>query len=260
MLQLPLDQLVLVFAQAALLVVLIVRLWSAGLQRIYPFFFGYLLADLLRTLVVFVVPYKDPQYPYVWAVCEGISTCFYALIVGELYRLILSDLPGIASIARRYITLTVAIATAGSLLLLNLGVRPRNYFSTFLVIERAIVFSLVIFILLVSAFLAYYPIPLNRNVVIYSIGYAVYFLTKATALFIRTLGYHVSHQISAILLALSSACLLFWALTLNRQGELRTLVIGHQWNREDEVLLLSKLKAINANLLEARKTVAPSSQ
>jgi hypothetical protein len=258
MLQLPLEQLVLVVAQAALLVILIVRLWSAGLQRIYPFFFGYLLAELLRTLVAFVVPYKDPRYPQVWAAGEGISVCFYALIVVELYRLILRDLPGIASVARRYITVTVAIATAGSLLLLNLGLRPRNYFSTFLIIERAIVFSLLIFILLVTAFLAYYPIPLNRNVVIYSIGYAVYFLTKATTLFIRTLGYHVSQQISAVLLALSSACLLFWAITLNRQGEMRTVVVGHKWKREDEALLLSKLKAINANLMEARKTVMPS--
>jgi hypothetical protein len=260
MLQLPLVQLVLVVAQTALLVILIVRLWLGGLERIYPFFFGYLVAELLRTLVGFVVPYKSPQYPHVWAVGEGISTCFYGLIVVELYRLILRDLPGIASIARRYISVTVAIATAGSLLLLNLGVRPRNYFSTFLIIERAIVFSLVIFILLVTAFLAYYPIPLNRNVVIYSIGYAVYFLTKATALFIRTLGYHVSQQISTILLAISSACLLFWALTLNRRGEMRTVVVGHKWKKEDEALLLSKLKTINANLVEAHKTVLPSSQ
>lgn len=260
MLQLPLDQLVLVIAQAALQVILIVRLWSAGLYRLYPYFFGYLVAELLRGGLIWVVPFKGHAYPYFWVACESIVTCFYALIVFELYRVVLRDLPGIASISRRYIAATVAIATVGSLLLLSLGLRPRNYFSTFLVIERAIVFSLVIFMLLVSAFLAYYPIPLNRNVVIYSIGYAVYFLTKATSLFVRTLGYHVSQQISAILLLVSSACLLFWALTLNRRGETRTVVIGHQWNREDEALLLSKLKAFNTELVDARKTVAPFSQ
>jgi hypothetical protein len=260
MLQLPLDQLVLVVIQAALLIFLIVRLWSADLYRVYPYFFGYLVAELLRGVLMSVVPFKGRAYPYFWVGGEAVIVCFYALIVVELYRVVLRELPGIASISRRYITATVGIATVGSLLLLSLGLRPRNYFSTFLVIERVIVFSLVIFILLVSAFLAYYPIPLNRNVVIYSIGYAVYFLTKATTLFIRTLGYHVSQQISAILLLVSSACLLFWALTLNRQGELRTVVIGHKWKREDEALLLSTLKAINANLVEARKTVMPSSQ
>ncbi len=260
MLQLPLDQLVLFLAQAALLVALLVRMWSAGLNRVYPYFFSYVVIEFARTLISSFMPYQGKTYAYFWATSESLSVCFYPLIVVELYRVILRDLPGIASIARRYITITVTVATVGSLLLLRLEQRPRNYVSTVLVIERAIVFSLVIFILLVSAFLAYYPIPLNRNVIIYSIGYSVYFLTKATALFIRTLGYHVSQQISAVLLAISSACLLFWALTLNRRGELRTLVIGHQWNREDEARLLSKLKAINANLLEARKPVAPSSQ
>jgi hypothetical protein len=253
MLQLPLEQLILVFAQAALLIALIVRLWSAGLQRVYPYFFSYLLASLLQALVLSAIPFKGRAYPYFWVGSESVNACCYALIVVELYRVVLRDLPGIASISRRYITVTIAVATAGSLLLLRLEETPTNYVSTFLVIERAIVFSLVIFILLVSAFLAYYPIPLNRNVVVYSIGYSVYFLTKATGLFIRTLGHYVMAQIGTVLMVVSSACLLFWAIALNRQGELRTVVIGHKWKREDEMQLLSKLKAINATLVSAGK-------
>jgi hypothetical protein len=253
MLQLPLDQLALVVAQAALLIVLILRLWAAGLHRVYPFFFSYLLADLLQTLILSAVPFKGGAYPSIWVVSEGIIAGYYALIVVELYRVVLRELPGIATISRRYITGTVAVASLGSLLLLYLEETPRNYVSTFFVIERAIVFSLVIFILLVSAFLAYYPIPLSRNVVIYSIGYAVYFLTKATALFVRTLGHYVMPQISTVLMTVSSVCLLFWAFTLNRRGELNTMVVGHKWNREDETRLLSKLKAINASLVEAGK-------
>ena len=42
--QLPLDQLVLIVLQTALLLALTIRLWSAGLHRVYPYFFGYLLA------------------------------------------------------------------------------------------------------------------------------------------------------------------------------------------------------------------------
>lgn len=253
MLQLPLDQLLLVFTQIALLVVLILRMWYAGLHRIYPLFFSYLLADLLLTSILLAVPYKGRAYPYFWVASEGINACCYTLIVVELYRVVLRDLPGIATISRRYITITVAVATVGSLLLLRLEEAPANYVSVFLVIERAIVFSLVIFILLVSAFLVYYPIPLNRNVVIYSIGYGVYFLTKATGLFVRTLGHYVLPQIGTVLLVVSSACLLFWVFTLNRRGEMRTVVVGHKWKREDEVRLLSKLKAINASLVEAGK-------
>src|SRR5271166_2448508 len=143
--QLPIDQLVLVLAQTALLATLLVRMWLAGLQRIYPFFFSYLLADLLQTLILSAVPFKGRAYPYIWVASEGIIAGCSALIVVELYRVVLRELPGIATISRRYITGTVAVATVGSLLLLRLEEAPANYLSVFLVIERAIVFSLVIF-------------------------------------------------------------------------------------------------------------------
>ena len=250
---LPLDQLLLAVVQTALLLSLIVRVWFAGLYRVYPYFFTYLLATFLQTLLLMSIPFRSWLYSRLWVASEALIDCCYALIVIELYRVVLRDLPGIATISRRYITVTVAVATVGSLLLLRLEETTGNFVATFLVIERAMVFSLVIFILLVSAFLAYYPIPLNRNVVTYSIGYAVYFLIKATALFIRTLGHYVSPQISTVLLVVSSACLLFWVLTLNRLGEMRTVVVGHKWKSEDEVRLLSKLKAINASLVEAGK-------
>jgi hypothetical protein len=253
MLQLPFDQLVLVIAQAALLVVLIARLWSADLYRLYPFFFGYLLAELLRTALLCSIPFKGRLYPNFWVAGEVIVVCLYPLIVVELYRVVLRDLPGIATASRRYITGTVVVATLGSLLLLRLEEKPKNLVAATFVIDRAVVFSLVIFILLVSIFLLYYPVRLSRNVVFYSIGYAVYFLTKATALFVRTLGYYVAPQIGTALLIVSSVCLLFWILTLNKQGELLTVVIGHKWRTDDEARLLSKLKDINAHLVAAGK-------
>jgi hypothetical protein len=253
MFQLPLDQLILVLVQAALLVGLVTRLWFSGLYRIYPFFFSYLLAELLRTVILTFIPYRGPLFPPSWVVTELFVDCFYALIVMELYRVVLRELPGIATASRRYICVTLVVATLGSLLLLRLEETPANLVSTTIVIDRATVFSLVLFILLVSGFLLYYPVRLNRNVIFYSIGYAVYFLTKATALFIRTLGHYFMPQISTVLLILSSSCLLFWILTLNKQGEQLTVVIGHKWKREDEARLLAKLKDINTHLVAAGK-------
>jgi hypothetical protein len=251
--QLPIDKLVLFLIQEAALLVLIVRLWNAGLHRVYPYFFGYLLADFIEEAIFWAIPYRSRSYVYFWLVSEGIDACFYALIVSELYKIVLRDLPGIASISRRYLKVTLAIAIATSLLLLRLEEAPANVVSTFLVIERAIVFSVVIFILLVTAFLVYYPISLNRNVVAYSVGYAVYFLCKATGLFIRTLGHYVLREINTILIAVSAACLVFWAITLSRRGEERLVVVGHQWNRDDEQRLLSKIRAINDNLVSTGK-------
>jgi hypothetical protein len=253
MFQLPLDQLILILVQTALLVALIIRLWSADLYRIYPFFFSYLLAEVLRTVILSAIPFRGPMYPPFWVATELIIDCFYALIVVELYRVVLRELPGIATTSRRYISITLVVATLGSLLVLRLEEKPKNFVSVTLVIDRATVFSLVLLILLMSVFLAYYPVRLSRNVIFYSIGYAVYFLTKAAAIFIRTLGHYVAPQMGTALLIVSSLCLLFWTLTLNRQGELLTVVIGHKWKSDDEARLLAKLKDINTHLVAAGK-------
>ena len=218
MLQLPLDQLVLVIAQAALLVILVARLWSAGLYRIYPFFFSYLLAELLRTVIMASIPFKGRSYPYFWMATELAVACFYALIVVELYRVVLRDLPGIATTSRRYITATVVVATLGSLLLLRLEETPKNLSSATFLIDSTIVYQ---FGELYPASSACVPGVLSsasqpQRSLLFHWLCNVYFLTKAAVLFVRTLGYYVASQVgTARLLVVSSACLLFWILTLN---------------------------------------------
>lgn len=253
MYQLPIHLLVLYLAQVALLIALVGRLYYARLYRVYPFFFSYIVALLLQSAIISVVPYNGKAYPYVWMVTEAFIVCFHVLIVGELYRVILRDLTGIATVSRRYIQITVVFGILVSLLLFHFEETPASYVSTFLVIERGIAFSLVIFILLGSAFLAYFPVSLNRNVVLYSIGYSIYFLTKATALFIRTLGHYWLPQIGTVLLGVSSACLLFWVLGLNREGERRIVQIGHKWSPENAQRLLSKVREINENLIHIKQ-------
>ncbi len=254
MYQLPIDQLIPYSIQALLLVALIVRVWTAGLYRVYPFFFSYLALELIQTAILWGVPYKGKMYPYVWVDTEAVVACFHVLIVVELYRVILRDLPGIATVSRRYIQAAVVLGVLGSLFLFHFEEIPANYVSTFLVIERGVAFSLVIFILLGSAFLAYYPVSLNRNVVVYSIGYAVYFLSKATALFIRTLGHYWGQQISTFLLVVYSICLLFWAVGLNREGERHKIRIGHKWSPADAERLILKLQEFNKNIVRITQT------
>jgi len=223
------------------------------LHRIYPYFFGYICAAFLQTAVLAAIPFRSLAYINAWIVAEAIIDCFYALIVGELYKVVLRDLPGIATVSRRYITVTIGLAVIASLLLLRFEQTPDNLVSGFIVVERALALSVVLFILLMSLFLLYYPIPLNRNVVVYSVGYAAYFLTKAAALFVRTLGHYVSRQISTVLLVISVLCLLLWIFGLSRAGENIKLVIGHRWSRKDEELLLAQLQTINASLLRHRR-------
>jgi len=245
----PTEQIVLLILQGSILLGLVFRMWATGLFRNYPYFFCYLLLDALQTLVGPFLPYDSHVYRYWWLVTQALLTSFCALIVLELYALVLRDLTGLASASRRYVKICLGIAILASLLLLRVEKTPHDIFNAFLIIDRAIVTSLLIFVLFLTAFLVYYPIPINRNLVVYSMGYAVYFLIKASGLLAVNVTYSGHRQFSMALLIASTASMLFWLVGLSRQGEEKTLVIGHRWNREDQDKVLERLKAINASLL-----------
>jgi hypothetical protein len=248
----PLDQFLLVL-QFAALVGLCFRMWQAGLHREYPYFFSYLMVALLQSALLPTMPYGTVLYGYVWIVVEGLVVCFYALIVLECYATVLHGLVGIARISRRYIKIALALSVLIALLLLGLEKSPVMLFGYFYSFERAVVSTLVAFVLLITAFLAYYPVPLSRNVIVYSVGYAVYFLTKAAALFVKNLGLRWDRPLADLLIIVSTGCLVFWMFALSRSGESKIVVIGHSWHAADEERLLSQLKAINASLSRAAR-------
>ncbi len=107
---------------------------------------------------------------------------------------------------------------------------------------------------MLTAFLVYYPVPINRNLIVYSIGYAIYFMAKASSLLTLNMSYTWVRQFGIVVVIASTLSMLFWLVGLNHQGEEKTLVIGHRWNREDQDKVLERLKALNASLLRAGKS------
>jgi hypothetical protein len=251
--QLPLEQQVLLILQSSALVGLCIRVWWSGLYRIYKYFFGYLLLALLQTVILASVPFGTLLYRDAWVTTEGLIACFYALIVLELYNVLLSDLAGIATLSRRYIKVALGLAIFVSLLLLGLEKAPIGMVGHFFIFERAIVSSLLFFVFLIMGFLAYYPVPINRNAMAYAGGYAIYFMTKAAAIFVWNVGFYWTRQVSTVLEVVSTICLMFWLVALSPRGETKTVVIGHKWRPDDEERVLSQLKAINASLSRAAR-------
>ena len=191
----------------------------------YPYFFGYLLVASLQTLVLPLLLFDSVSYLYSWLVSQALLTC--ALIVLELCALVLRDLNGIASASRRYLKICLGIATVGFSLLLPIEKTPHGAVTTFMVIDRALVTSLLIFMLRLTAFLVYYANPINRNLVVYSMGYAVYFSAKASGLVAKNITHEWGRLLDVVVVAASTISTLFWLVGLSRQGEENTLVIGH---------------------------------
>ena len=49
------------------------------------------------------LPYRSLGYPNAWLATEGLIVCAHVLVVLELGKVLLRDLPGITTLARRYI-------------------------------------------------------------------------------------------------------------------------------------------------------------
>jgi hypothetical protein len=253
--QLPPEQQILLIVQIAALPALCVRMWLAGLHKVYSNFFAYLVLEFLQALIPLFAPLESRLYRDLYVVSQALIVAYYALVVLELYSVILRNLEGIASVARHYIKITLVFAIFLSLLLLAVEKTPNTLTGYLFMFERPIRSSLVAFVLLISGFLVYYPVPLGRNVIVYLTGYAVYFLTSATVAFINNLGYFWNRQGGDVNMGVSVACIIFWLLALSRQGEKKLIVVGHQWNRGDEQRLLAQLEAVNDSLLRSRNKI-----
>jgi hypothetical protein len=251
--QLPIEQQILLIVEIVALLTLCTRLWLTGLHKIYVSFFRYLVLELLQTLIPVLVPVQSRAYRDLYVGSQALMVVFYALVVLELYSVILLHLEGIASVARRYIKVTLALAILVSLLPLSMEKTPNTFTGYFFIFERPIVSSLVVLLLLISGFLVYYPVPLGRNVVVYLAGYAVFFVMLGTTAFINNLGYFWNRQKGDVEMAVSAGCLIFWLLALSPQGETKLVVVGHQWNPGDDQRLLAQLEAINASLLRSAR-------
>ena len=249
--QLPIEQQILLVVEIVALATLCLRMWLAGLYRIYIYFFGYLLLELLQTLIPVLVPLKSRLYRDAFVASQAVIVAFYALVVLELYSKALCDLAGIAGIARRYIKLMLALAIVIAVLPLPLENNKATVGVFFLTYERIVMTSLLLFVLFISLFLLYYPVPLGRNVIVYLMGYAVYFLTKTTVPLLINLGHYWIRELSSVAMAISIVCLTFWIIALRRDGETKRVVVGHQWNLADQQKVRAQLDAINASLLRA---------
>jgi len=253
--RLPLHEYLLALLGTTALTFLIARLLTSGLARIYKYFFVYLLVDFLQTAEPFIIPFSRQRfYLYIFVALECVMACLYALIVLELYSVLLRDLKGIAKIAQRYTIGAVVFSVVVALLFRSILPTPATLIRQLWYFETPIVVSLLLFILLIAAFLLYYPVPLYRNALIYSAGYVVYFVAKAALLFLHNMRANdLSRICSTAAMSISTACIVFWAIFLNRAGETRTVAVGNSWSTEaTQEQVLRRLHELNVSLLRTR--------
>jgi hypothetical protein len=103
-------------------------------------------------------------------------------------------------------------------------------------------------LVLMSAFLLWFPVRTRRNTAICIGGFMVYSFQRWTGLLLADLWPAYTRQFSTAMLCVSLAVLAAWIVRLRRSGETVTVQTGHGWNPAEADRLRLQLDAINARL------------
>jgi hypothetical protein len=240
--------------------VLLLRLCYIGLVSRYKWFAAYLGIQVLQAAALFRVNRDSEAYAYSYMAVALLMAVVALLVVLELYGMVLKDYAGIGSLGRWMISGGWCVAALITLVTLvpDLANTSDAYprLLALAIFQRAVNSALLVFMLIISGFLAWFPVPLSRNTVLHTILFAVMFSSTAILLLLRnTMGYDSSpyHLLSAIEMTVHLLCLLGWITLLKPQGESKTMVVGHRWQRGQSDRLVGQLDAINSSLLRAAR-------
>jgi hypothetical protein len=250
---------VLSYAEPVSAVLLLTRLWHSGLLRRYRRLALYLLSLIAELIPEHAVERYSDEYLRAFVAVESAQWLFQILVILEMFAIVLHDYPAINAYWRRFIVvaLVAAAVLSGLFAVFIHQAGPGQYplVDEYMLVSRVIAFTLLAFFILLLGFLFWFPVPLSRNAVVYTIGFAVYFGSRALIRLASNLaGPDTLPVLSCVSLSIVVVCLLFWTLAISRKGEEVNVTVGHRWQPDESAALIQQLESINAVLLRtARK-------
>jgi hypothetical protein len=232
--------------------VLLWRLVHAKLYRIYSPLLYYWTAQVVGSVALLAVPIASRLYAYGYWGAQTIYVFMAVFVVQDLYRMALLEHPAVASFARRTVVAAMAIAATIALsgIRLDFTMLPGQYpdIHRFLTFERSMNFLTLLFLLIVSGLLLWFPIRVRRNIMVYISGFVLFSASRSFGLLLYNLRPQDGRLISTILLGLTLLCLLTWIVGIEPEGELVTATPGYRRNPETMERLSHQLDSINAAL------------
>jgi hypothetical protein len=126
-------------------------------------------------------------------------------------------------------------------------------FKIYFVAMRTIVIELLLVLATVQFVLLKYRLTLPRNVVFYSIGYALFFSAFAVQAFLISIRPELVAITNVAATAVMCGCLVFWSLTLNREGEAIEIAAGPKVSEHERAELRARLTNLSEFLGRLRK-------
>jgi hypothetical protein len=206
--------------------VLLWRLWSQKLAGVYLFLGMFLAGEMLQNITLLPIGQYSNLYARIFFLSTPVLWVLAYLVVLELYRLILADYPGIASVGRKAVSWSMGLAIVISAIygLSDRSLSGAQYplLHLYYLLERSTVLGLLLFLVLIQLFLFRYRLKLSRNNIVYVTGYALYFgIGIAGDIVMTALGVRVGVPLSLWIVTAAGVLLLAGATLLSREGEVR---------------------------------------
>ena len=233
--------------------ILLWRLWRTGLWKIYPSFFFFLAIEVSRDCLLWALPVQRTVYGQAFVITGPLIWICNAIVLRELYSLVLRNYPGMVKLARGlllpFVIVVVAVGALLALAALYLIVNPLPILSDYRLVELGVMLCMTIMLALILGLFVWFPIEVNLNIKAYFTGYAFYFCVKALALLAQThQGGQVNHIASLAINAVFLVTVCYWLSKLSIQGEQTLELSGLARSPEERAELQQQLIRINSLL------------
>lgn len=242
----------LLYASIAGTLVLVALLAKRELHRVYRWFFFYQVFNALESCLA-LVPIPQRYIIGRYGVSQTIKTILAALVVLEIYRLTLQERRALARFGGRVVGYALGLSFLASLVRLffyGSGAPDQAVLHYTLAVEGVVDSTILIFLCLMGAFLAWFPVQMKKSLVAYFLGFVFYFsaLWVILLLAIRHTAQRDVDVVNVIAEAVTLACIAFWIRGMRREDDDNTTTTGHRWNPEEMERLRAQLDEINAGL------------
>ncbi len=261
------------YATETLAIVLILRLLSLrdkreGVYVVFAFFLAFQLASTTGYLFLSHWFGEKLDYRVVWIISAIVGWLVSLWLVYSLAKALLAGLPGVYRFSRIFLNSVFPLAVVGALLTVRweyaitgagLYADPIERFVTVgSVMDRAISMAALFVLVVILAFILWFPVKMPRNLAIISIGLVVYFGSKTGLTLLR--NYAVPGTISrssqywreVLSVGVSLVvicCFLYWIIFIDPKGQTAQVRMGHSWRSSEQGKLIQQLEALNLALL-----------
>ena len=237
-----------------------VLLWQFARTRLwrnYPAFSLFVVVEVSRDILLWVLAPHPNAYGQAFVITGPMRWTCDAIVLRELYLLVLRNYPGMARVSRIVLLAFLILVLVAAVLIAftAFGGEATNFpiLHHYRTVELGVTISMTVMLAVILSLFVWFPIEVSQNIKAYFTGYAFYFYAKAAALLIVTRHGGIVDQIASIFINLVFFLTTwYWALRLNRAGEQIIRVSSFRRTPEEEAQLHAQLERINDLLSELK--------